>query len=134
MTGPGNAPVAEARGTEPKPDNKLVEPQERPDTPRAVPSAGDVTDAPDALLDEKQTQKLRTRWSEVQTGFVDEPRKAVEQADELVADAIKRLSQSFTDQRAQLETQWNSGSEASTEDLRQALRRYRSFFDRLLSL
>jgi hypothetical protein len=70
----------------------------------------------------------------VQSGFVDEPRHAVEQADGLVAETIKRLAEVFAEERSQLETQWSRGEDVSTEDLRLALRRYRSFFDRLLSV
>lgn len=77
---------------------------------------------------------FRTRWEAVQTGFVDEPRKAVEEADALVAQVIKRLSEVFADERTKLEQQWDRGDQSSTEDLRLALRKYRSFFDRLLSL
>ena len=76
----------------------------------------------------------KTRWEAVQTGFVDEPRKAVEEADSLVAQVIKRLSEVFADERTSLEHQWDRGDQISTEDLRIALRKYRSFFDRLLSL
>ena len=74
------------------------------------------------------------KWNDIQAGFVDEPRRAVEQADGLVADAIKRLAESFAKERAQLEGQWVRGGDVSTEDLRQALQRYRSFFSRLLSV
>ena len=77
---------------------------------------------------------FRTRWEAVQTGFVDEPRKAVEEADSLVAQVIKRLSEVFADERSNLEHQWDRGDQISTEDLRIALRKYRSFFDRQLSL
>lgn len=77
---------------------------------------------------------FRTRWEAIQTGFVDEPRKAVEEADALVAQVIKRLSEVFADERSNLEHQWDRGDGSSTEDLRLALRKYRSFFDRLLSL
>ena len=76
----------------------------------------------------------RTQWDAIQTGFVDEPRRAVQEADALVALVIKRLSEVFADERASLERQWGEGDEISTEDLRVALRRYRSFFERLLSL
>jgi hypothetical protein len=78
-------------------------------------------------------EQFRSRWQEVQTGFVDEPRKAVEDADSLVADLMKRLAESFSQERSNLEAQWDSGDDASTEDLRVAPQRYRSFFDRLLS-
>ena len=81
-----------------------------------------------------ETAGYRTRWEAVQTGFVDEPRKAVEEADALVAQVIKRLSEVFADERTNLEHQWDRGDQISTEDLRIALRKYRSFFDRLLSL
>jgi hypothetical protein len=76
----------------------------------------------------------RTRWDAVQTGFVDEPRKAVEEADALVAQVIKRLSEVFADERSALEHQWERGDQISTEDLRLSLQKYRSFFERLLSL
>ncbi len=78
--------------------------------------------------------QLRGRWDQVQTGFVDEPRAAVKQADELVAMAMKRLAETFADARNKLESQWDRGDQVSTEDLRIALRKYRSFFQRLLSV
>lgn len=77
---------------------------------------------------------LRTRWKEIQTAFVDEPRKAVEQADGLVAQAMKRIAEVFAEERQQLEGQWDRGDDVSTEDLRIALQRYRTFFHRLLSM
>jgi len=76
----------------------------------------------------------RTQWDAIQTGFVDEPSRAVEEADALVALVIQRLSEVFAEERATLEQQWGRGNEISTEDLRVALRKYRSFFERLLSL
>jgi len=81
-----------------------------------------------------EAEGFRTRWTEVQTGFVDEPRTAVEQADTMVAEMMQRLAQVFSEERAKLEEQWSRGDDISTEDLRQALRRYRSFFDRLLQV
>jgi hypothetical protein len=86
------------------------------------------------LYDEREANDLRTRWQNIQGGFVDDPRASVEQADQLVASAIKRLAEIFANERNNLEAAWSKGGEASTEDLRQALRRYRSFFDRLLSV
>jgi hypothetical protein len=77
---------------------------------------------------------FRTRWEAIQTGFVDEPRSAVEQADSLVSEMMKRLSEVFADERKTLEAQWGRGDNVSTEDLRIALKRYRSFFERLLSV
>lgn len=81
-----------------------------------------------------EAEAFRSRWTEVQTGFVDEPRTAVEQADSMVAEMMQRLAQVFSEERAKLEEQWSRGDDISTEDLRQALRRYRSFFDRLLQV
>ena len=78
--------------------------------------------------------QLQDQWQEVQAGFVDEPRRAVQQADELVAGAIKRLAQTFADERSQLEGQWDRGDQVSTEDLRVALQKYRTFFGRLLKV
>jgi hypothetical protein len=77
---------------------------------------------------------FRTRWSNIQTGFVDEPRQAVQQADELVAQAIKRLAEKFAEERNRLEQSWARGDQVNTEDLRVALQTYRSFFQRLLSV
>jgi hypothetical protein len=86
------------------------------------------------LLPANEATSFRARWSEVQTGFVDEPRHAVEQADGLVAEMMQRLAQVFAGERGKLEQQWSKGNDVSTEDLRVALRRYRSFFGRLLSV
>jgi inorganic triphosphatase YgiF len=77
---------------------------------------------------------FRTRWRDIQSGFVDEPRSAVEQADALVAQLMQRLAQSFSEQRKNLEKQWEESEKVSTEELRVALTRYRSFFERLLSI
>jgi hypothetical protein len=87
-----------------------------------------------ALLPPEFVQELRSRWDNIQTGFVDEPRSAVQQADELVALTIKRLAETFAEERNGLERQWDRGDNVSTEDLRIALQRYRSFFQRLLTV
>ena len=87
-----------------------------------------------ALFEQSVLSEFNTRWTDIQTGFVDEPRRAVQQADALVQDIIKRVADSFGNERAQLEGQWDRGDQVSTEDLRVALQRYRSFFSRLLSL
>jgi hypothetical protein len=86
------------------------------------------------LFPNDELEGLRARWKEVQTAFVDEPRKAVEQADGLVASAMKRLAEVFAEERSKLEHQWDQGDSISTEDLRVALQRYRTFFHRLLSV
>jgi hypothetical protein len=78
-----------------------------------------------------EAQGFRARWSDSQIGFVDEPRRAVEQADSLVAETMKRLAEVFAEERSQLEQHWERGDDISTEDLRVAVQWYRSFFDRL---
>jgi hypothetical protein len=89
-------------------------------------------DAPE-LLPREQNTEFQSRWEKIQTGFVDEPRKTVEQADELVAEVMKRLAEGFATERQRLEGQWGRGEDVSTEDLRVTLQRYRGFFQRLLS-
>ena len=96
------------------------------------PGAGPVERL--ALFPDRDAVDFRKRWTDVQTGFVDEPRRAVEQADALVADVMRRLAESFAGERASLEKQWDRGDNVTTEDLRLALQRYRSFFDRLLTV
>jgi hypothetical protein len=81
----------------------------------------------------EEVNELRPMWIAIQTKFIDEPRQSVQEADGLVASTIQRLAESFAKERAKLESQWGKGGDVSTEDLRLALRRYRSFFDRLLS-
>lgn len=98
-------------------------------------SASDVnSENAEPLFPASEVEDLRSRWDSIQAGFVDEPRKAVESADSLVAAAMKRLAETFADERQSLEAQWDRGDDVSTEDLRLALRRYRSFFGRLLSM
>jgi len=86
------------------------------------------------LFSASEANDLRGKWDAIQVGFVDEPRRAVEQADSLVAGTMKRLAEIFADERNKLDGQWDKGENVSTEDLRLALRRYRSFFSRLLSV
>jgi len=87
-----------------------------------------------SLVSQRELENLRSRWTSVQASFVDDPRSAVKEADELISGAIKQLSETLHNQRSQLETQWSSGSQVSTEDLRRSLQQYRTFFDRLLSI
>lgn len=87
-----------------------------------------------SLFEKDATEKFRSRWLDIQSRFVDDPSDSVKQADELVADVIEGITRSFADRRSTLEKQWNGGEQASTEDLRLALKQYRSFFDRLLTL
>ena len=106
-----------------------VEHPERPE--RAESGRSDDDDI--ALLPHDEGAGYQYRWQELQTGFVDEPRRTVEQADELVAQVMQRLAESFASERERLEGQWGRGEDVSTEDLRVALQRYRAFFRRLLS-
>jgi len=104
----------------------------RPERADKVETAEDSNTEP--LFPQSETKELRDRWHGIQAAFVDEPRKAVQDADGLVAGAMKRLAEIFAAERDQLEGQWDRGDDVSTEDLRLALRKYRSFFDRLLSM
>jgi hypothetical protein len=85
------------------------------------------------LFAENELRDFRARWGQIQTSFVDEPRHAVEQADTLVANVVKRIAEQFAEERAKLEKQWDRGDNVSTEELRQGFKRYRAFFDRLLA-
>ena len=102
-----------------------------PDRPRGQASP-ELERGP--LFSMEETASLRLKWDSIQAGFVDEPRRSVQEADSLVAATMKRLAEQFAAERSNLEGQWDRGSDISTEDLRIALRRYRSFFGRLLSI
>jgi len=95
---------------------------------------GDETTKLEPLFADGGDQDFRNRWRNIQAGFVDEPRSAVEQADQLVAQLMQRLAQSFSEQRSNLEKQWEASEKVSTEELRVGFTRYRSFFERLLSI
>jgi hypothetical protein len=108
---------------------------ERPISYKDAPVAQKKEDmAEGPLFRGEELQGFRSRWDQVQASFVDEPRLAVEQADGLVASMVKRLVEEFSTARADLEGQWDKGTDVSTEELRQVLRRYRSFFNRLLPI
>jgi hypothetical protein len=98
------------------------------DTSRVEPSSEP------SLFADGDLAGLRARWNDVQAGFVDDPRACVQKADGLVSDVVTRLTSGFTEARSRLEHQWGRGEEASTEDLRVALTRYREFFERLLAV
>ena len=85
------------------------------------------------LLPADEAGRFDDQWRSVQASFVDRPREAVEQADRLVADLMQRLATEFNDTRAGLERPWERSDDVSTEDLRVAMTRYRSFFERLLA-
>jgi hypothetical protein len=107
-----------------------AEPEDRGAEPRSTAA---IADDDTQLLPRDENERFHSRWETIQTGFVDEPRQTVEQADELVAEVMKRLAEGFADERTRLEQQWGRGEDVSTEDLRIALQRYRAFFQRLLS-
>jgi hypothetical protein len=94
----------------------------------------DNTSTVTPLFQDTECNDFRTKWDQIQIGFVDEPKKAVQDADSLVAQTMKRLAEIFSDERKKMEDQWSRGDDVSTEDLRVALQRYRSFFNRLLSM
>jgi hypothetical protein len=106
---------------------------------RVAPDAGDggsTAAAPGShasLLDDGELQDMTMRWKDIQAEFVDEPATAVREADALVAELMQRLAAMFATERADLENRWAGGNQVSTEELRQGLRLYRSFFERLLA-
>jgi hypothetical protein len=122
-------PLAET--TEPIRNIPVTTPEPVSNAPSAINTPMDS--GPDALFGSGEAGNLRTQWQEIQIAFVDEPRKSVHQADELVETVTKRLTEMFSQQRTRLEEEWDKG-EISTEDLRKAFRRYRALFDRLLSI
>lgn len=123
--------IAEGHTREPQDDRRV---EDADAAKRGARPATDESQSHAPLFDEADAGGLRTRWEAIQTGFVDEPRAAVEEADALVAAVMKRLAEVFADERTTLEQQWSRGENVSTEDLRIALKRYRSFFERLLSV
>jgi hypothetical protein len=132
MVSAGQAPAPEETREE-RPTN--VRHIERAAPAESAQRAGDgAPERPAALLPGEEASDLRGRWDTIQTGFVDEPRRAVQDADNLVAQTMKRVAEIFARERETLEQQWSEGHNVSTEDLRIAMKRYRSFFDRLLSV
>ena len=149
-TDPSTADLADTGSVAPYPEGEVAEGTPAPQEARAEGVAesgagsakgtagtvsGTATTAAEeqrrALLADEELDGFRGRWDAVQVGFVDEPRGSVQQADALVAELMQRLAQTFSDERTSLESQWEQGADVSTEDLRVAMQRYRSFFDRL---
>jgi hypothetical protein len=149
-TAPSGADLADTGRVAPDPQGEVADSTPAPQKQRAESvtelgagskdTAGTVSGAatsaaeepPRPLLADEELDGFRGRWDAVQVGFVDEPRGSVQQADALVAELMQRLAQTFSDERTSLESQWEQGADVSTEDLRVAMQRYRSFFDRLL--
>lgn len=147
--GPSTADVAgagsanQATTTDVSGTETTAPPEQRPEPQSRAPApAADQPARPAQTNEESRTplfaadlaESFRSRWQDIQTSFVDEPRRAVEQADSLVAEVMQQLAKTFAEEHSQLERQGDHGEDISTEDLRMALRRYRSFFDRLLSI
>lgn len=142
LTAPDVATPRQARAA--AREHEQIRAEETEKEPIQLPAATNTTDVGDTanaasvtnagpLFPDDELHNFRARWDQVQTSFVDQPREAVAQADSLVANVVKRISEQFSAEKAALESQWSKGNDVSTEDLRQALRRYRSFFDRLLA-
>ncbi len=106
-----------------------VLPQEDPEVQVEKP-----TEDLEPLFENDEAEKFRTQWMNIQSEFVENPQASVREADKLVADVLKSVTIGFHDRRTSLERQWNNGNNISTEDLRLMLKRYRSFFNRLLTL
>lgn len=122
-TSPGQHPLAAAQAGQPAPARQA-----------AAGSGLGTGEQPHAqLLEDDELQGILVQWKEIQAEFVDEPRKAVQDADALVAELMQRLAQMFASEREQLESRWAGGGDVDTEELRHGLRRYRSFFERLLA-
>ena len=123
--------TADLAGRRPEPD---PDPALAPNDARFAPPPTGAPEAGASLFPPNDVDGLRTQWMNIQSKFVDEPRHAVEEADGLVAATVQRLAEGFASARARLEGEWARGRDVSTEDLRVALTRYRSFFDRLLTV
>lgn len=123
-----NEQITEGRREENRAENRNVRDDNR-NVNRDVNSEEEFA----ALFEDNEAEQFRTQWLEIQSRFVDDPSVSVKEADDLVADVIKNITRSFADKRISLESQWKSG-DVSTEDLRMAMKRYRSFFNRLLTL
>ena len=100
----------------------------------AVPETAGGPPTSPSLFGDTDLSGLRSRWDDVQAAFVDSPKECVQKADSLVSEVVEQLTTGFSDARSRLEAQWAKGENASTEDLRVALKRYREFFQRLLSV
>jgi hypothetical protein len=122
--------LAQARGERRDDDERSRGTEEERDRAASVDAGPDGAAVP--LIPSEEAARVREQWGQVQGEFVDQPREAVEQADQLVADLMQRLAAQFSETRADLERRWDGQEDVSTEDLRVAMTQYRSFFERLL--
>jgi hypothetical protein len=135
-------PVSDAPGAQVRDEGTADSPEPPPDADPTASSAEASEPAPpkqessvhDVVVADDDLAELRARWAGVQAAFVDDPKDCVHQADVLVSDLFEQLTTGFAQVRSRLEEQWSRGEEASTEDLRLALMRYREFFERLLAV
>jgi hypothetical protein len=101
-------------------------------TPGTAPDKAEDTGA--VLFGGDEVERFRDRWRELQADFVDDPMQAVQGADQLIDEVMRTLTDIFAQHKQELESEWQGGGTAGeTEELRVALRRYRSFFDQLLN-
>jgi len=125
---PVGEPVADESGvSKPVPYGAAMGETITPEVP-----AGTNAGSSAALISREESERFRTRWNRIQGTFVDEPRSAVQQADALVSEVVGQVTQMLASEHGSLKSQWNQGSDLSTEDLRRALQRYRAFFNRLV--
>jgi hypothetical protein len=132
QTSTGRPEREDIRADIPETRDAAAEPAREEHPASAHPAA--PTDDNTLLFADEHLSGLRSRWNDVQAAFVDDPKECVQKADSLVAEVVEELHASFADTRSRLEAQWARGEDASTEDLRLALKRYRDFFQRLLSV
>jgi hypothetical protein len=132
---PSQAPPDGAYSPTAHTESEIADTQSAARTIDAAPAPSEAeSDSERSLFADDELAGLRARWDNVQAAFVDDPKDCVHKADSLVSDVVKQLTTGFTEARSRLEQQWGRGEQASTEDLRMALKRYRDFFDRLLAV
>ncbi|KJY42504.1 hypothetical protein VR46_23535 [Streptomyces sp. NRRL S-444] len=129
---PGEATAQEDRDEDRDEERGAGDDAGAPTAERSSSGVDEGEDENEPLLDAKEAEEYRTTWREIQGRFVDDPEDAVRSADTLVAEVMQTLARSFADHKQALVDQWGRGEEVATEDLRLALQRYRSFFNRLL--
>jgi hypothetical protein len=139
---PGNGtpttetPAAVSTGVDDLEPEPAVQGSTGTETEMLVPGSGPApvtapVDERSALLGSLDADATRARFVDIQAGFVDEPRQAVQEAERFVDELVQTLVRSLESERSKLKATIDEGS---TEDLRLALRGYRAFVDRLLNL
>ena len=126
------APTRERQTEQPAEEAQAADERPTGTTPQATGGRDSEPKDGAGLIQDQRWEYFAGRWDSIQSGFVDDPRRTVEQADRLVAEVIDHLSKIFRDERSKLESQWSRGGKADTEDLRLAMQRYRDFFRTLV--